>query len=75
MRKKTAAKVVVILNATSLFGETIAKQTASTRCWPGIERLRAGYVKGDLVDHHIREGGLVSVIEDWCPHFPGLHAK
>jgi DNA-binding transcriptional LysR family regulator len=22
----------------------------------------------------VREGRLISVMEDWCTHFPGLHA-
>jgi DNA-binding transcriptional LysR family regulator len=32
------------------------------------------YVTEDLIGHHVREGRLISVMEDWCPHFPGLHA-
>lgn len=32
------------------------------------------FVTEDLVADHVREGRLVSVMEDWCPHFPGLHA-
>jgi DNA-binding transcriptional LysR family regulator len=32
------------------------------------------FLTEDLVAHHVREGRLVSVMEDWCPHFPGLHA-
>jgi DNA-binding transcriptional LysR family regulator len=32
------------------------------------------FVTDDLAGHHVREGRLVSVMEDWCPHFPGLHA-
>lgn len=32
------------------------------------------YLSDDVVDHHVREGRLISVMEDWCPHFPGLHA-
>ncbi|QJE02444.1 LysR family transcriptional regulator [Massilia forsythiae] len=27
-----------------------------------------------MVDEHVRAGRLVSVMEDWCPAFPGLHA-
>jgi len=32
------------------------------------------FVPDDLVAEHIAAGRLVSVMEDWCPHFPGLHA-
>jgi DNA-binding transcriptional LysR family regulator len=32
------------------------------------------FVTDDLAGHHVREGRLVSVMEDWCPRFPGLHA-
>ena len=32
------------------------------------------FLTEDLVGHHIRAGRLVSVMPDWCPPFPGLHA-
>lgn len=32
------------------------------------------YLTEDLVAEHVREGRLVSVMQDWCPKFPGLHA-
>jgi DNA-binding transcriptional LysR family regulator len=32
------------------------------------------FVTEDLVADHLREGRLVSVMEEWCPAFPGLHA-
>ena len=32
------------------------------------------YLTEDLVADHVREGRLVSVMQDWCPKFPGLHA-
>jgi len=32
------------------------------------------FLPADLVDGHIAAGRLVSVMEDWCPRFPGLHA-
>lgn len=32
------------------------------------------FLTEDLVGAHVREGRLVSVMEDWCPAFPGLHA-
>lgn len=32
------------------------------------------FLPEDLVHSHVREGRLISVMEDWCPRFPGLHA-
>jgi DNA-binding transcriptional LysR family regulator len=32
------------------------------------------FVTEDLANSYVREGRLVSVMADWCPHFPGLHA-
>jgi DNA-binding transcriptional LysR family regulator len=32
------------------------------------------FVPEDLAGAHVREGRLRSVMEDWCPTFPGLHA-
>jgi DNA-binding transcriptional LysR family regulator len=32
------------------------------------------FVTADLAEDHVRAGRLVSVMEDWCPKFPGLHA-
>jgi DNA-binding transcriptional LysR family regulator len=32
------------------------------------------FLPEDLVAPYVRDGRLVSVMEDWCPHFPGLHA-
>jgi len=32
------------------------------------------YVPADLVLAHVATGRLISVLEDWCPTFPGLHA-
>jgi DNA-binding transcriptional LysR family regulator len=33
-----------------------------------------GFVPADLAEAHVRAGRLTSVMEDWCPSFPGLHA-
>jgi DNA-binding transcriptional LysR family regulator len=33
-----------------------------------------GFVQEDLAAPYIRAGRLLSVMEDWCPSFPGLHA-
>jgi DNA-binding transcriptional LysR family regulator len=32
------------------------------------------FLTADLAAPHVRAGRLVSVMEDWCPKFPGLHA-
>jgi DNA-binding transcriptional LysR family regulator len=32
------------------------------------------FLTEDLTAPHVASGRLVSVMEDWCPHFPGLHA-
>jgi DNA-binding transcriptional LysR family regulator len=32
------------------------------------------FITEDLARDHVREGRLVSVMQDWCPKFPGLHA-
>ena len=32
------------------------------------------FVPEELAGLHVREGRLVSVMPDWCPKFPGLHA-
>ena len=31
------------------------------------------YLPEDLVQNHLAGGRLVSVLEDWCPPFPGYH--
>lgn len=32
------------------------------------------FIPQDMTAPYVREGRLVSVMEDWCPKFPGLHA-
>jgi DNA-binding transcriptional LysR family regulator len=32
------------------------------------------FVTADLAQSHVRAGRLRSVLESWCPMFPGLHA-
>jgi DNA-binding transcriptional LysR family regulator len=32
------------------------------------------FIPEDLAGPYVREGRLVSVMEEWCPKFPGLHA-
>jgi DNA-binding transcriptional LysR family regulator len=33
-----------------------------------------GFLPDELVGEHVRAGRLLSVMEDWCPLWPGLHA-
>ena len=32
------------------------------------------FIQRDMAAPYLREGRLISVMEDWCPAFPGLHA-
>jgi DNA-binding transcriptional LysR family regulator len=32
------------------------------------------FVPEEMVDAHVRDGRLLSVMHNWCPAFPGLHA-
>ncbi|WP_426106119.1 LysR family transcriptional regulator [Massilia sp. TSP1-1-2] len=32
------------------------------------------FVTEDLVAEHVQSGALISVMQQWCPKFPGLHA-
>ena len=31
------------------------------------------YLPVDMVEQHVAAGGLESVLEAWCPQFPGYH--
>jgi len=33
-----------------------------------------GFLPEEMVGEHVRAGRLISVMEDWCPLWPGLHA-
>jgi DNA-binding transcriptional LysR family regulator len=32
-----------------------------------------GFLPEELVGEHVRAGRLLSVMEDWCPNYPGYH--
>ena len=53
-------------------------QVICTSVYPILNAALAGcglaLLQEDLVEPHLRAGRLVSVMEDWCPTFPGLHA-
>ena len=38
-----------------------------------LDGLGLGYCQADLVAPYLADGRLVSVLEDWCPTFPGYH--
>jgi DNA-binding transcriptional LysR family regulator len=39
-----------------------------------LEGCGLAFIPEDLAGKHVRAGRLTSVMEDWCPIFPGLHA-
>jgi DNA-binding transcriptional LysR family regulator len=43
------------------------------RMQSALDGLGLAYMPEDQVLHHVREGRLVRVLEDWCPPFPGYH--
>lgn len=53
-------------------------QVMFTSAVPMVQAALSGnglaFLTADLVGDHLREGRLVSVMNDWCPDFPGLHA-
>lgn len=53
-------------------------QTVFTSAYHMLNAALSGcglaFLTEDLVAPYVREGRLVSVMEDWCPKFPGLHA-
>jgi DNA-binding transcriptional LysR family regulator len=38
-----------------------------------LDGLGLVYVFESQVSHHVAEGRLIRVLEDWCPPFPGYH--
>jgi DNA-binding transcriptional LysR family regulator len=56
----------------------VSGQTVFTSAWPMVQAALSGnglaFVTEDLVAEHIREGRLISVMQEWCKKFPGLHA-
>lgn len=53
-------------------------QVTVTSVYPMIDAALSGmglaFIPADLAETHVREGRLLSVMESWCPTFPGLHA-
>lgn len=38
-----------------------------------LDGIGLAYVPADLAQPHLDDGRLISVLEDWCPVFPGYH--
>jgi DNA-binding transcriptional LysR family regulator len=38
-----------------------------------LDGFGLGFLPRDKVRHHLEAGRLVSVLEDWCPSYPGYH--
>tara|TARA_R110001583_G_scaffold178099_5_gene333840 strand:- start:3089 stop:3982 length:894 start_codon:yes stop_codon:yes gene_type:complete len=47
--------------------------TLAMRLSAALAGLGLAYMPADQVVSHVEEGRLVSVLEDWCPTFPGYH--
>ena len=39
-----------------------------------LDGFGLAFLTEDLVAEHVQTGRLISVMDEWCPHFPGLHA-
>jgi DNA-binding transcriptional LysR family regulator len=65
--EKDGRELRVRVDGQLTFNTTIAIVDAAL-CGYGI-----GYVPEDLVDHHIAEGRLTLLLDDWSPRFPGYH--
>jgi DNA-binding transcriptional LysR family regulator len=38
-----------------------------------LDGFGLGFLSRDRVEEHVAQGRLVSVLDDWCPRFPGYH--
>ena len=38
-----------------------------------LDGFGLGFLSRDKVEEHMAQGRLVSVLDDWCPRFPGYH--
>jgi DNA-binding transcriptional LysR family regulator len=48
--------------------------TAPAMVNAALSGIGLAFVTRDLAEAHIRDGRLISVMDDWCPGFPGVHA-
>ncbi|HJW03069.1 MAG TPA: LysR family transcriptional regulator [Azospira sp.] len=53
-------------------GQWIFNST-TPRLKAALEGLGIAYLPRDLAEEHIRRGELLSVLDDWCPTYPGYH--
>lgn len=58
-----------------------ARVTGQVTCTGAYQMVNAAlsgiglaFVTADLAEEHVKEGRLISVMENWCSTFPGLHA-
>jgi DNA-binding transcriptional LysR family regulator len=60
------------------FEARVRGQAVFTNIYPIRDAALAGvglaFLPESLVGRHVRDDSLLSVMEDWCPAFPGLHA-
>lgn len=61
--------------------ETQVRVSGQVVCTGAYQMLNAAlsgtglaFLTADLAEEPVRDGRLLSVMEDWCPSFPGLHA-
>ena len=47
--------------------------TGTSICRAALAGFGLAYLPDDMVEQHVAEGRLVSVLQDWCPQFPGYH--
>lgn len=56
----------------------VRRQVTVTSVYPMIDAALSGmglaFLPEDVGGSHVRAGRLVSLMDSWCPAFPGLHA-
>jgi DNA-binding transcriptional LysR family regulator len=67
-----------LLHEGQAFEARVRGQAVFTNVYPIRDAALAGvglaFLPESLAGRHVRDGDLVSVMADWCPAFPGLHA-
>ena len=63
--EKNGQKTKVKVKGQTTFNNTFLMIQAA------LDDVGLAYVPGDLVEKHIQRGRLVSVLNEWCPTFPG----
>ncbi|WP_025371121.1 LysR family transcriptional regulator [Advenella mimigardefordensis] len=65
--KKQDIPVNVRVDGQAIFNNTFLMLQAA------LQGVGLAYVPFDMIEPHVKAGRLVSVLEDWCPPFPGYH--